>query len=43
MKYRAKEERKVLSFPKYSSSHEDIVRLVTNYMPTLIRTACTAK
>lgn len=43
MKCREKEERKVLSFSKYSAPYEDIVRLIANYMPTLWRTACTAK
>lgn len=43
MKYREKEERKVLSFPKYSTLYEDIVMRVTNYKPTLLRTDCTAK
>lgn len=43
MKYREKEERDVLSFPKYSTLYEDIVIRVANYKPTLWRTVCTAK
>lgn len=43
MKCREKDERKVLSFSKYSTLYEDIVILVANYMPTLMRMACTAK
>lgn len=43
MKNREKEERKVLSFSKYSTLYEDIVMRVANYKLTLWRTACTAK
>lgn len=43
MKCREKEERKVISFPKYLTHHEAIVRLVANYTHTPIRTVCTAK